>query len=413
MNIISKTFKGDKATWSIALLLGVISLLAVYSATGTIAYTKYDGNTGQVLMKHAITLFLGFCAMFTAYKINYRHYSKIFQIGLWLCVPLLIYTLIFGANLNDASRSIRILGISFQSSDLAKIALITYLSRELALKQDEIKDFRKSVVPIIIPTFIIVGLILPENLSTAVMLLAACVVLMFVGRVKFTHLLIIGGIAVACLAIYILIMMQRPEGQRGRVGTWMKRIETSSEGKKAEESAFDPFDKDHFQQTHSKIAIATGGVTGKGPGKSTQRNFLPHPYSDFIYAIILEEYGFAGGFFTLLLYLILLTRSVKIMHKRPLSFGGLMSFGLMFLLVMQAMINMGVAVGALPVTGQPLPFVSMGGTSIIFTGISIGMMLSVTKDIEREENARKEAESLTNNEGFEAKEEIEKTDIDE
>ena len=408
MNGINKILKGDKVIWSLALLLGIISLVVVYSAASALVVRNYDGNTGRMLMKHAGTLFLGYLMMFIAYKIDYRHYSTIFKFVLWLCVPLLIYTLIFGNKLNQASRTINVLGFSFQPSEWAKIALITYTARELVVLGDGIHNLKTVLKKIAFPILIITGLIFTENLSTALILLTASIVLLIVGRVKFTHILAIGALGIILLGCYIAYdsaktaisnnknerelteMIGEDEAKdieftrkQSRVQTWINRVSTMFED---DDEEADPFDDHHYQQTYAKIAVASSTFFGKGPGKSEQRNFLPHPYSDFIFAIIVEEYGILGALIVILIYIIIFTRVMRIMNKVPLTFGAYMSFGLCFLMILQAMINMGVSIGLLPVTGQPLPFISMGGTSIMATGFMLGMILSVTKSIEKEEN---------------------------
>lgn len=386
MKSFNKLFQGDRVIWMVAALLALISLLAVYSATGTYANAKYDGNNAYVLMRHAITLLLGLVFMYIAYCVKYTYYSRIFQLLFWLSIPLLLYTLIFGADLNDAQRVIHIFGISFQSSDFAKIALIGYIARMLTMKQGEIKDFKNAFVPLMLPVLVIVGLIFPENFSTAALLFLSSLVLLFVGRINMKYLFIFLGIGILAMGLYIFIALNVSE-DKGRSVTWVNRIENFV----SHDDEINVGD-DNFQVMHSKIAIAGGGIFGKAPGRSTQRNVLPHPYSDFIFAIIVEEYGLIGGAFVVLLYMILLYRATVIMVKIPQSFGGFLSFGLAFSLVLQAMINMGVAVGMLPVTGQPMPFVSMGGTSILFTGISIGIILSVSKEINKVNEKRNELE---------------------
>jgi cell division protein FtsW len=291
---------------------------------------------------------------------------------------------------------------------LAKIILITYLARQLVMMRDRLQNFKDVILWLGLPILFTAALIFPENLSTAAILLVVCLVLLFIGRVKFLHILAILGIGVAGLGLYIafdvirtnisnkhaktaaeqeMVVDGKPAEYREkqtRIATWINRIEAMGESK---DEGYDPFDKHHYQQTYAKIAVATSSVFGKGPGKSEQRNFLPHPYSDFIFAIIVEEYGIFGALFVLMLYIILFTRVLRIMLKRPLTFGAYLAFGLGFLVIMQAMINMGVSIGLLPVTGQPLPFVSMGGTSMMATGIIIGMILSVTRNMEMEEEA--------------------------
>jgi cell division protein FtsW len=314
--------------------------------------------------------------MYFAHLIKYTYYSRIFQIALYIAVPLLILTLIIGLNLNEAQRVLRLplFDLTFQTSDLAKITLIIYLARMLSKKQDQIKDFKTTFIPLMLPVLIVTGLILPENFSTAALLFTTCLVLIFIGRVRISYLLGMVGIGVVVLAIGILILSMMPAEKQGRLGTWKNRI-----------IAFTDQDAGpNYQTEQAKIAIATGGIVGKMPGNSTQRNFLPHPYSDFIFAIIVEEYGVVGGAFLVLLYLILLFRAVKIVTQAPGTFGAFLTIGVAFSLVFQAMINMGVAVGLLPVTGQPLPLVSMGGTSIWFTSLAIGIILSVSKEIDRE-----------------------------
>ena len=401
MNVISKIFRGDKVIWIVALLLGIISLIVVYSASSALVVRNFGGNTGRLLLKHSGTLLIGFLMMFLAYKIDYRRFAKFAWFLLVPCLALLLYTLVFGKHINAANRTINLFGISFQPSEIAKIILITYLARQLVMMGDSLNNFKEVLVKLALPIVLTAALIFPENLSTAAILVVVCMVLLFIGRVKFLHIMAIVGLCVVGLGLYLLFdaaktsisnnkaEKAKTEGVAGletfkpkqnRIQTWANRL--SAMGGNKEES--DPFDDHHYQQTYAKIAVATGSVFGKGPGKSEQRNFLPHPYSDFIYAIIIEEYGIVGAIIVLLLYVILFTRVIRIVHKRPLTFGSLMAFGLGFLIIMQAMINMGVSIGLLPVTGQPLPFVSMGGSSMMATGFIIGMILSVTRNIEDE-----------------------------
>ncbi len=408
MNVINKIMRGDKVIWIVALLLGIVSLIVVYSASSALAVNNFGGNTGRVLLKHGGTLLIGFVMIFIFYRINYQHYAKAAWLLLIPCLALLAYTLLFGQNLNQANRTINLGFFSFQPSELAKIILITYLARQLVMMRDRLQNFKDVILWLGLPILFTAALIFPENLSTAAILLVVCLVLLFIGRVKFLHILAILGIGVVGLGLYIafdvirtnisnkhaktaaeqeMVVDGKPTEYREkqtRIATWINRIEAMGESKDEE---YDPFDKHHYQQTYAKIAVATSSVFGKGPGKSEQRNFLPHPYSDFIFAIIVEEYGIFGALFVLMLYIILFTRVLRIMLKRPLTFGAYLAFGLGFLVIMQAMINMGVSIGLLPVTGQPLPFVSMGGTSMMATGIIIGMILSVTRNMEMEEEA--------------------------
>ncbi|MFB1021299.1 MAG: FtsW/RodA/SpoVE family cell cycle protein [Vicingaceae bacterium] len=374
MQVINKYIKGDRVIWAVALLLAIFSVLVVYSSIVTLAYKYQNGNTEYYLFKHSIILFIGFLLMYFAHKVNYRYFSRISQIGLLLAIPLLLFTLLTGASINDASRwlVIPIINQTFQTSDLAKLALIMFLARMLSKRQDNIKDFNQAFLPIMIPVLIVCGLILPANFSTAAMLFVTCLVLMFIGRINLGYIISLVSIGVVCLGIFIAIVMN--SDVTNRVGTWQTRIENFIDGNA----------QVNYQAEQSKIAIATGGIIGKGPGRSTQRNFLPQSYSDFIFATVIEEYGIIGGTFTLLLYLILLYRGVLIAKNAPRTFGSLLAIGLSFSLVFQAMINMAVAVNLFPVTGQPLPMVSMGGTSIWFTCLAIGIILSVSRNTENE-----------------------------
>ena len=384
MHFINKYIKGDRVIWAVVLLLAIFSVLVVYSSIVTLAYKYQGGNTEYYLFKHSIILFIGFLLMYFAHKVNYRYYSRMSQIGLLLAIPLLLFTLLTGASINDASRwlVIPIINQTFQTSDLAKLALIMFLARMLSKRQDNIKDFNQAFLPIMIPVLIVCGLILPANLSTAAMLFVTCLVLMFVGRINLKYIFSLVAVGITLLSIFIAIGLSVQEiktsdtnsALTNRVITWKNMITNFSDG-----SA-----QANYQAEQSKIAIATGGVMGKGPGRSTQRNFLPQSYSDFIFATVIEEYGIVGGTFTLLLYLILLYRGVLIAKNAPRTFGSLLAIGLSFSLVFQAMINMAVAVNLFPVTGQPLPMVSMGGTSIWFTCLAVGIILSVSRNTENE-----------------------------
>ena len=378
-------FQGDKVIWVVVAILTFMSLLTVYSASESVANRSYHGNNAFVLLRHAVMLMLGLACMFGASRINYKRYSRLLLLLFWIAIPLLIYTLFFGKNLNHAQRVIGIAGVTFQTSDLAKIALIGFLARVLTLRRDQLDNFKELAIRVMLPILVIVGLIFPENFSTAAMLFATCIVMMFSSKVKMKYIFGFVGIIVVAGGIFMLVSFAFAKDNRS--ATWVNRIERffSSSEDEADDTA-------NFQVMQSKIAIAGGGLVGKSPGKSTQRNVLPHPYSDFIYAIVLEEYGLIGGMFVLALYLILLYRATRIMLRAPQSFGALLAMGLAFSLVMQALVNMGVAVGLFPVTGQPLPFVSMGGTSLLFTGLSIGIIISVTKEIDKVNNDERDSE---------------------
>ncbi len=373
--LISKT-KGDRWIWLIVILLSVWSLLAVYSATGTLAYKKGVGSE-QFLIKHLVMIVGGIALMYFSHLLDYRYYAGISKVLMVITIPLLAYTLIFGASVNEASRwvTIPIINQTFQTSDLAKLALITFLARTLSRKQENIKDVKKAFIPIMAAVCVVFVLIALANLSTALMLFGVSILLLIMGRIS------IKQISIVCLAGVVLLGAVMMLGPRRK--TYISRIDTFIHPEKA-----DP-DK-AFQANQAKIAIATGGIFGKGPGNSTQRNFLPHPYSDFVFALIIEEYGMVGGVGLVLLYLLFLYRCVLIVTDSPKAFGALLAAGLSFSLTIQAFANMAVAVGLGPVTGVPLPLVSMGGTSILFTSVAFGIILSVSRDIEEKKNKSKD-----------------------
>ena len=375
---LSKYFKGDRLLWIIAVLLAVFSLLAVYSSTGRLAYNHHGGNTEYFLFRQLIIIVVGFGVMYLAHLIPYWYYSRISQLLLYIAIPLLLITLVSGTTINQASRWLTVpgTGITFQTSDFAKLVLVMFIARKLAKSQDAIQDWEHGFRPIIIPVLLVTLLILPANFSTAAIIFTTAVVIMFIGRVNLKYISILIGSGILLLLILILVASVKPE-ILPRMETWASRIES-----------FSGDSEENYQVKQSKIAIATGGLIGKMPGKSIQRNYLPHPYSDFIFAIIVEEYGAIGGGFLVLLYLILLFRGIRLANKAPGTFGAFLAIGLSFSLVFQAIINMGVAVNLLPVTGQPLPLVSMGGTSILFSCLNIGIMLSVSRQTE-EDNEEK------------------------
>ena len=369
----TKSIKGDRIIWIVIVGLLIFSLLAVYSSTGTLAYKYKGGNTAFYIMKHSTIVFVGLVIIFITHLIHYKYYSRISQLFLFLAVPLLAITLLIGTNINQASRWLTLPGLGFtiQTSDFAKLALIMYVARILSLKQEVIKDYKQAFIPIMIPVVIVCLLILPANLSTALIVFATSMVLMFVGRIRVKHLIIFGGIGIITVVLFVLISVY--VNKEGRIGTWKNRIENFISGEGNE----------NYQVEQSKIAIATGGIIPKGPGNSVQRNYLPNPYSDFIYAIIIEEWGLIGGVIVLLLYLILLFRAGVIVRKSTRTFPAFLAIGLTLSIVFQAMINMAVAVNLFPVTGQPLPFISMGGSSLVFTSIAIGIILSVSTGVNK------------------------------
>ena len=380
--------KGDKVIWIVVLFLSIFSMLAVYSSTGTLAYKFQHGNTEYYIFKHLFILCLGFALMYACHKVNYTFYARMAEVLYWGSVCLLMYTLLFGINLNEANRwaTIPVLNVSFQSSDVAKLALIILVAKLLTKKQDTILNFKETFIPILIRIGIIVALILPNNLSTAGLIFMTSIILIYVGGVKLKYLFYLSGAGLLGFAMFIMVVHFLPNNNKSRVGTWQNRIETFIGGKGS----------DNFQSDQAKIAISSGGIFGKMPGNGTQKNFLPHPYSDFIFAIIIEEFGLVGGFFMLSLYVILFTRGYRLVMKFPHTFGALLAIGLSFNLTFQALINMLVAVDLMPVTGQPLPLVSMGGTSIWFTCISIGIILSVSRYIEEHADLEKGSDTTKN-----------------
>ncbi|MCP4458253.1 MAG: FtsW/RodA/SpoVE family cell cycle protein [Cytophagales bacterium] len=356
-----RNLKGDPVIWFIVFVLSLFSILVVYSATGSLAYKMMGGDTEYYLFKHTLLVLLSLGAMWLAHKLDYRYYAKISRLVLILCVPLLLYTWVFGTNINEASRwiTIPLINQAFQPSDLAKLALIITLASMLAKCQKDLQDFQKAIIPMLIWIGIICGLIAMTNISTGILLFITCMLVLFIGRVPVKYLamlVLIGGVAGTTAVAF---------GQRGN--TALSRIEDYI------------YKETPFQAKQAYVAIASGGLFGKGPGQSEQRNFLPHPYSDFVYAIIIEEYGLIGGVIVLGLYLGLLYRGMKAAASSERTHGGLLSAGLSFALVIQAIVNMGVAVGLGPITGLTLPLISMGGTSQLFTGLALGIILSVSR----------------------------------
>lgn len=388
-NLVNKT-KGDRIIWAIVVILTITSLLLVYSSTGSLAY-RMNKSTESYLFKQFAFIMLGLLVIYFAHRINYTIYSRVALILFLVSIPLLIYTLLFGIKLNAGSRWIMlpIINMTIQTSDLAKLALFMYLSRQLSRKQAVIKDFKKGFLPIIVPVGIICLLIAPANLSTAILIAGTSFVLMFIGRINTKHILITIGIALIPAILLISIAVSTYDTQKGeqkklpsilaagRIPTWIGRIQTFVYSKKEDNN-----DK-MYQINQAKIAISNGGWLGRGPGRSEARNFLPHSYSDFIYAIIIEEYGIFGAAFMCSIYLLFLYRCIRIYRKCPYAFGAFLALALSFTLVIQAIANMGVNVNLFPNTGVTLPLVSMGGSSFLFTCLAIGIILSVSRNVEK------------------------------
>lgn len=363
--------RGDRTIWAIIAVLAIFSVLIVYSSTGTLAYRTLAGNTEAILIKHFIIVAGGLFLTYLAHLTHYMKYSRWAPVLLITSVPLLLYTVFFGADINDARRWIEVpfVGITFQTSDFAKLALIIYVAREISSKQDYIKDFNSAFLPIILPVLIICGLIAPADLSSAILLFGACVAMMFVGRVAIQYIVLLLLLGIVVFAMLVLLGEFFPEFIRSE--TWVNRMRDFVEKPDG-----------GYQVQQAKIAMANGGWFGLGPGNSIQRNYLPSPYSDFIYAILVEEYGILFGFLLIALYALLFFRATRLVTKSPKAFGAMLVIGLSISLVLQAFINIAVSVHLVPVTGVTLPMISMGGTSILFTCISFGIILSVSKYIE-------------------------------
>lgn len=371
---IRNNVKGDHLIWFVIVLLSLWGVLAIYSSTCSFAYSKQGGNTEYYLIKHVGILFMGLFLMWLTHLVDFQYYSRPAQYLVYLAILLLIYTLIFGNDINSAKRSITIpgIGLSFQSSDFAKVALVMYIAHFLSKRQETIGNFKKTFLPVLVIIVVVCALIGVADLSTAAVLFATSLLLLFIGRIPAKYLLALFGAGSLVLSVIIVVLMNT-ETNVGRIATWKSRIESYVDFVGGDETA------ESYQNQQANIAIANGGLIGKGPGKSQQRNFLPLAFSDFIYAIIIEEYGLLGGLFVMILYLTLLWRAVIIVVNSPKAFGALLAIGLSFTLVIQAFMNMGVAVHLLPNTGLPLPFISMGGTSLLFTSLAMGIILSVSR----------------------------------
>lgn len=357
--------------WTIVFILSMISLLVVYSAVSARAFRQTDGNTEVFLIRHAIYLVIAISAMWITHKIEYKYFSVISKFLLIVSAVLLVIAFLNGVSANNASRWIRVplIGITFQPSDLAKLALISYLASLLAKRQNDIDDFRNTLVPVFLWSGGICMLIALSDLSTACVLMGTCMLVMFIGRVSFKHLMSLVGICVFGITLALLVG-SRGDTAQSRVKDWWAIVTDNIEAGDTEIP---------YQVQRANMAIAKGGLIGRGPGNSQERHFLPEAYADYIYAIIIEEGGFLLGFVILMLYVILLYRGMVVLSKSNEPFGGLLATGLSFSLVVQAFVNMAVVVGLGPVTGLPLPFISMGGTSLLFTGITIGIILSVSR----------------------------------
>ncbi len=381
MKSIFKNIQGDSVIWAIIGVLAIFSFLPVYSASSNLAYLYGDGNTFKFLAKHFAHLVLGFGILYGVHKIPYHYFRGLSMIALPIVVVLLLITMAQGTTIGgaNASRWIRVplVGVTFQTSTLAAVVLMTYVARYLSTIESKLVSFKETLLPLWLPVFLIIGLILPANFSTAAIIFAMVVLLVFIGGYPFRYLAIILTTGLLLLSLFVLSAKAFPDVFPNRVDTWISRVA----------SFVDKTDKDaDYQIIKAKTAIASGGITGLGPGKSVQKNFLPQSSSDFIYAIIVEEFGLLGALVVMVVYLLLLFRLVVVAHKSSSMFAKLLVIGVGLPVVFQALVNMAVAVELFPVTGQTLPLISSGGTSIWMTCLALGIVLSVSAKREVEKN---------------------------
>ena len=389
MKGLFRHISGDRTIWAVLALLALFSFLPVYSASSNLAYLYGDGDTFRYLLKHAAHLLLGFAILYGIHRIPYRYFKGLSIIALPVVVVLLIITLSQGTTIEgaNASRWIRVpfVGVTFQTSTLAAVVLLTYVARYLSRIKDKTVNFKETILPLWVPVFVVLALILPANFSTTAIIFAMVVVLVFIGGYPLRYLGVILGVGLVMLTLFILMAKAFPDLFPNRVDTWISRVENFTDKQDTEAD---------YQIEKAKIAIASGGLTGLGPGKSVQKNFLPQSSSDFIYAIIVEEFGLGGALTLMFLYLLLLFRLVIVAHKSDSVFGKLLVVGVGLPMIFQAMINMAVAVELFPVTGQTLPLISSGGTSIWMTCLAMGMVLSVSAKRKAEISADQEENPL-------------------
>ena len=388
MGTIFNNIKGDRLIWSIVALLAIFSFLPVYSSSSNLAYTASSGSTFSFFIKHFMHLFLGFAIMYGVHRIPYRYFRGLSLVMMPIVLILLVMTMFQGTTIDGANASrwiqIPIIGMSFQTSTFAAVVLMVYVARYLSKIHDREINFKETILPLWLPVFLVLILVLPANFSTAAIMFVMVMVLAFIGGYPIRYLAVIIGAGVLFLALFVLTAKAFPEAMPNRVDTWMSRVENFSNGEDTEAD---------YQIEKAKIAIATGKYIGLGPGKSVQKNFLPQSSSDFIFAIIVEEYGLVGGLIILVVYCWMLFRIVIIAQKSDTVFGKLVVLGVGLPIVFQAFINMAVAVELFPVTGQTLPLISSGGTSIWMTCLAFGMILSVSA---KREELKEQEEELDN-----------------
>lgn len=379
MNLLQKYFRGDRAIWGVVIVFSILSTMAVYSAAGSLAFRYKGGNAEYYLFQRILMLLAGIATMFVVHRMHYSIFSKLSVVGLAITIPLLFLTLVMGSNVNDASRWLTIpgLSISFQTSDLAKISLLLFIARVLAKRQKVIKDFKKGFLPAAVPTAIVCGLILPANFSTAALLFFTATLLMFIGGIAIKHLAQLYGIAILGFGLLIGISFVAPK-ILPRLETWKNRIE----------NFFEENPEDSYQVEQAKMSIAQGRFQGAGPGNNISKYRLPQSYSDFIFAFMIGELGIVlGGITVLLGFLILTFRTIRIAQRSEKAFATFAALGLGLSIALQAFVNMCVAVNLIPVTGQPLPFISMGGTSTVLAGATIGIILSISREVTEKNNS--------------------------
>ena len=368
--------EGDTRIWAVVFFLSIVSIVVVYSATGGLAYTSYGGNTWHLFFKHFKFLIVGLVLMYFVHKVPHKYFSRLGQLGFIIAIPILLYTVAFGTSLNDANRWITIADMPINTFEIGKIAITVFLARQLVRSQKDLNDLKKVSWKLFAPLILVCAIIFPANLSTAAMIFLAGLMLLYLGGVPFKYLalLLASILTLGVLVISLSLTVPALKKTFPRAQTWVNRVKNFSEDKSVNSDEF-------YQVAHAKIAIVNGGIKGRGPGKSTQRNVLPLPNSDYVYAILIEEWGVLGGFMVVFAYVVLLLRGKRIFNLANDPLAAYLGVGLSISLVLQAFINMAVAVDFFPVTGQTLPLISMGGVSVIFTCVSLGIILSTSRSI--------------------------------
>ena len=368
--------EGDTRIWAVVFFLSIVSIVVVYSATGGLAYTSYGGNTWHLFFKHFKFLIVGLVLMYFVHKVPHKYFSRLGQLGFIIAIPILLYTVAFGTSLNDANRWITIADMPINTFEIGKIVITVFLARQLVRSQKDLNDLKKVSWKLFAPLILVCAIIFPANLSTAAMIFLAGIMLLYLGGVPFKYLalLLASILTLGVLVISLSLTVPALKKTFPRAQTWVNRVKNFSEDKSVNSDEF-------YQVAHAKIAIVNGGIKGRGPGKSTQRNVLPLPNSDYVYAILIEEWGVLGGFTVVFAYVVLLLRGKRIFNLANDPLAAYLGVGLSISLVLQAFINMAVAVDFFPVTGQTLPLISMGGVSVIFTCVSLGIILSTSRSV--------------------------------